>query len=253
MTMLQNLKGAADAWSWPGAATGACILLATAISVQAEVVVVSSDMPNLKAGAEIADTARIEVSAGSNVRIMLPSGKTRALSGPLSASVADLVKGEPQEPSFWQKAKEFFATGGVDQSRQGATRAALSAKPAAQVFSWTSVHPNATGNVCVKRGATIVLSRVRAGKEAQATVIDTAANARGKAVWTAGALEASWPADLAPKPDTAYQIVAPDQPIRQIKLRLIDEALTSDALALKTLIEADCRAQAAAFIAGLAK
>src|SRR5262249_24889488 len=112
-------------WCECARATNLIAGIALGLSVtaaQAEVMVVSSDIATLKPGMEMADTGGIDVPAGKIVRLMLPSGKTATLTGPTKVTVAELVRGEAPSPSVVQKVKDFLATGGVDQSRPGATR-----------------------------------------------------------------------------------------------------------------------------------
>jgi len=226
----------------------AIAIVAAVGSAHAEIMIVSSDIAVLAPGAEIADTARIEIPVGAVVRIMLPSGKIQTLTGPMSTAVADLIKGEVPSGSILQKAKAILANGGADQSKPGATRAA-SNRARVQTFSWSIIQPGANGIICVERGAKLVLARTQTGTVGEVTVIDTAANARGTASWTAGASETAWPKEIEPKAGTVYQVATPGEPVRQIKLSLVDRAGTDDANALKSLIEADCRAQAAAWLA----
>jgi hypothetical protein len=227
----------------------ATTILILGSDARAEIMIVSSDAAALKAGTEIADNASIDIPAGATVRIMLPSGKTQTLSGPTVVSVADLMKGEPPSASILQKAKEFLATGGADQSRPGATRGARGSKARGQQFSWTVIPPDASGTICVERGAKLLLARSATSKAGEVTVIDTAANARGTSLWAIGAVEAQWPTEVEPKSGTTYQVTVFGEQVRQLKLSLVDKAMTDDANALKTLIEANCKAQVSAWLA----
>jgi len=230
----------------------AAVLAAIAVvsGAAADILIVSSTTPELKPGMQLADSAKLDVPAGAKVRVLLPSGATLQINGASSRLVKEITKGEPLVESVWAKAKELLATGGVDQSRTGAVRSFTPPPPpAVQGFSWTLVGTNASGNVCVERDAALLVERP-ASRAADITIIDTARNTRAVVGFAGDAMKADWPAALPPSAETTYQIVAANSGVRQIKLRLIDKAGTSDAAALRTLLENDCRTQARVWAKG---
>lgn len=239
----------------PGAAIATATALFLTGPAMADILIVSSTAPELKPGMQIADSARLEVPAGAKVRVLLPSGATLAINGPASRAVKDVTKGEPLVESVWAKARELFETGGVDQSRPGATRgAAVSGPGETPVFAWNVIAAAANGTVCVERGAPLKVARPDGGRAAEITLIDTAGNARAKLTWPEGASEAVWPASLSPRADTVYQVITTGQPVRSLRLRLIDKSDTGEERALRTLIDNDCRQQARAWAqSGLAQ
>lgn len=223
----------------------AALLLMSQPPARADVLIVSSTSPALRPGTQIADTERLELAAGVKVRILLPSGATLSISGPASRLIKDVTKGEPIVETVWAKMRELLTTGGVDESRPGATR---SATPGGQVtpadLSWSVITANANGNVCVENGARIALTRPPGGGTREMTLVDTAANARAKIVWTDNTPLADWPATMSPSASTVYQALVPGQPPRQLRLRLVEKADTSEDTALRTLLVNDCRQQA---------
>jgi hypothetical protein len=219
----------------------ACVALLSAVPAKAAIMIVSSDAAELKAGVELADSAAIDIPSGAKVRIMLPSGKTKLLTGPMKGTVADLVKGEPLAEGVWNKAKEFLQTGGVDQGQKGATRSVFGGGNAK--FSWSVIAPATTGDVCIEQGASLTLARAFTSTATEAEIIDGATNARARVAWAAGAAEAPWPAALAPKVGTVYEVIPREGQRRQIRLRFIDKAMTDDENALLALIEQGCRDQ----------
>lgn len=231
------------------ATTAVLAAIAVVSGAAADILIVSSTTPELKPGMQLADSAKLDVPAGTKVRVLLPSGATLQINGASSRLVKEITKGEPLVESVWAKAKELLATGGVDQSRTGAVRSFTPPPPAVQGFSWTLVGTNASGNVCVERGAALSVERP-ASRAADITIIDTARNTRAVVGFAGDAMKADWPAALPPGAETTYQIVAANSGVRQIKLRLIDKAGTSDATALRTLLENDCRTQARAWAKG---
>ena len=97
---------------------------------------------------QLADSAKLEIPAGAKVRVLLPSGATLSINGPASRLVKDVTKGEPIVETVWAKAKELLETGGVDQSRPGATRGGNAVPPVEAIpLSWTVIAAAASGNV----------------------------------------------------------------------------------------------------------
>ena len=230
------------------ASVAVVVTLALACPSAADILIVSSNAPDLKPGMQLADSARLEVPAGAKVRVLLPSGATLAINGPASRPVRDVTQGAPLVESVWAKARELLETGGVDQSRPGATRGAAGGAPGgASRFEWNVIGAAENGTVCVERGAKLSMTRPAGGRISEVTLIDTAANARAKLTWPEGADRTDWPAALAPRADAVYQIMATGQPPRTIRLRLLDKAETLEAAALSALLTNDCRQQARAW------
>lgn len=214
----------------------------------ADILIVSSNAPELRPGMQIADDARIEIPAGAKVRVMLPSGATLSINGPATRAVKDVTKGEPIVEKVWAKAKEMLTTGGVDQSRPGAVRGTIAASPAEpQQVSWSQIGSEASGNHCVEHGAKLQLVRPARGKPSEITLIDTKANVRAQVVWPEEAAMVDWPATMTPNSETVYQFVAKGLPSRQVRLRLLGSEELSETAALASLLANDCRQQARAW------
>jgi acid phosphatase family membrane protein YuiD len=224
------------------------LLMAAALPAAADILIVSSDVAALKAGTQLADADRLDLPAGVKVRVMLPSGKTQMLTGPVSGFVRDITKGERLVESVWAKAKELFETGGVDQSKMGAVRGLVMAKPVTAGFAWNVIPVAASGSVCVEKDAALAIERAEGDKSKDMIIVDAAANKKLAINFAEGARQADWPAGLDVKPDASYQLVPSGGRLRQITLRLVDKASTADAVALQTLLERDCRAQASAWL-----
>lgn len=215
----------------------------------ADVLIVSSSTPSLRPGTQLADAERIDVPANARVRVLLPSGATLTLNGPVNRLVKDITKGEPIVETVWAKAKELFVTGGADVSRPGATRSLAQARPPETPFSWSLVGRSAVGNVCVEKGVTLEVERPATGPAPAAVVIIDAATAKRETLSFQGdAPRAPWPAAMPLQPGATYQLIAGAQAPRTIQVRLVDKAATAEASALRTLIENDCRQQARAFV-----
>ena len=219
----------------------------TATPVDADILIVSSNTPGLKPGMQLAENAQLEVPAGAKVRLLLPSGATLSVYGPASRPVKDVTKGEPIVESVWAKAKEMLATGGVDQSRPGATRSIVVTPPPPPTLAWNIVSASASGNVCVEKGARLMLVRPAGGGAREATLTDKVTNASASIAWPDKVIQAEWPMALAPNAAATYQIATAGAAMREIRLRLIDKSELGDATALRALLQNDCQQQARAW------
>lgn len=223
-----------------GLAVGAAVAFAN--QAAADVLIVSSTAPLLKPGQQLADSETLVVPAGANIRVMLPSGATLQIKGATSRQVKEITKGEPIVDVVWSKAKELLVTGGVDQSRVGATRSFRAPAAVADTFSWTTVGPTAAGNVCIDNSGSLAIERP-AGAPNEVTLIDTGKNARAKLDFSAGAA-VPWPQSIVASDGGNYQMTYGTAGLRQFKLRMVDKAATADGVALRTLLQNDCKAQA---------
>lgn len=226
----------------------AMLLTPVALPAAADILIVSSDVAALKAGTQLADADRLDLPAGVKVRILLPSGKTQLLTGPVGGFVRDITKGERLAESVWSKAKELFETGGVDQTKMGAVRSIAVAKPVSSGFAWNLIAVTATGAVCVEKGAPLSIERAEGDKANEMTIVDAGTNKKFTISFAAGARAAEWPSGLDVQPDASYQLVPAGGRLRQVTLRLVDKASTAEPVALQTLLERGCRAQASAWL-----
>lgn len=227
-----------------------CATALAAGTADADVLIVSSNAPGLTPGMQLDDGQKIDIPAGAKVRVMLPSGATLQINGATSRQVKEITKGEPLVEAVWAKARELLVTGGVDQSRVGAVRSFKPAPPPVAGFSWTVIAPNASGNICVERGARLAIERPAGGGAADVTIVDTAKNIRAVVGFASDATRADWPTTLQPAADTSYQITVAGAAAREVRLRPVDKAATADGAALRTLLELDCRVQAKAWAKG---
>jgi hypothetical protein len=58
--------------------------------------VIESTAPGIKVGSQLADRDSLTIPAGTQIRVVLPSGKTQTIRGPFTGAVADLAKGQPR-------------------------------------------------------------------------------------------------------------------------------------------------------------
>jgi hypothetical protein len=231
------------------AALAITLALAATTAAYADLLVVSSDLAALKAGTQLADNDRLDLPAGVKVRVLLPSGKTQMLNGPISGFVRDITKGERLVEAIWSKARELFETGGVDQSKVGAVRSMAPPKAVASAFAWDVIPATASGSVCLLQGTAIGLERAAGDNSKELTIVDVASNAKFVVKFADGARQTAWPQDVALKPDASYQLVPSNGRLRQITVRIVDRASTEEAAAFQALLARDCRAQTKAWLA----
>lgn len=100
------------------------IVLAASMSllggVKADVLILESNVPGIKRGAQLPDSGRLVVPAGKSVMVMRPSGETQSVVGPYDHLVSDLSRGETIGDAFRRMKMQFEKeTGG---GSIGATR-----------------------------------------------------------------------------------------------------------------------------------
>ena len=199
---------------------------------RADIVVIGSNSPDAGIGTVMTNDQTLDIPAGASVRIMTPSGKTQSLTGPLKKAVQDLAGDGPADASLWKSVTTRLGSPeDLDEKYIGMTRG-LAAKPpspaaapgpeaARYKFSWVAVPVYADGDVCVDKGAKLSLTRANTAKAERISIVDmTGGGKRSEVTFGAGAGSVPWPADLEPRTGT-FAFQTPDQPIRQIKLRLI--------------------------------
>lgn len=217
-------------------------------AARADVVILSSKTASLPRGAVLKDSDQLEVPAGSSLTVMLPSGATRTINGPARTPVRDLVRGEPDNQALWDGVKEFINGSGSAKST-GAVRA-LRIEPELP-FSWRQVPVEVDGDICVEKGAPLMLARASGAKSVRATIVDIQAGARADVRFEDGKTTVPWPEQIPPKVGT-FAVVMQDRPMRQITLRLINPLPQADQV-LRLLHGQRCQLQLEAWLRNVAK
>lgn len=230
---------------------GALMLALPSAPANADVIVIGSDTPDLKAGTILADSATLDVPAGASVTIMLSSGRTERIKGPLKRPVAGLGAGESVDKGIWDSvAKYVQKQGQPNESRFGAVRSiAPRATPAALGFSWRQVPIDADGDICVEKGARIEFARRASGKPVNFTIVDTQRQKRVEARFAQGSTTTPWPDGMALRVGT-YALVVENAPMRQFRLRLVSPLPNADET-LRVLHGQRCQKQAEAWLDGI--
>ena len=212
----------------------------------AELHVIESSAAGIRVGS-LADNEIVTIPAGTQIRVVLPSGKTQTVKGPYKGTAGDLAKGQARNEGVLAWLKEFLKTGGASEATPGATRSIGRETPRPRVgFSWSAVAVT-DGIVCVEKGAKLQLVRAAPLRAERVTVVDAASSGRGEVQYEAGSDTAGWPANLAPRPDGIYDILAPGQPRRQVTLRVLDK-LPAEEDVLNELHRLGCKQQFQAWV-----
>lgn len=218
---------------------GLALTAALASPATADIVVLGSDTAAVAIGTVLTSDKTLEVPAGANVRIMATSGKIQSLAGPLTKAVKDLDDGGAPDSALWTAVTEQLkpvsprAEVADTKSRgfsSGPARSATAPAGPGPVykFSWVEVPIFRSGDLCVEKGARLSVVRAATAKAERVVIVDMQGGGKRSEVnFAAGSAVAVWPADLEPRTGTfAFQAI--EQPIRQIKLRLIAPLPSTD-------------------------
>lgn len=200
------------------------VALLASTTASAQVIVVQSSAKNLEAGTALSNDQIVAIPAGQQAIFILPSGATRTVTGPFNDKAAALTKGVKSNPDLFEAVKRYVVTGGATKKTVGATRSMAFVKPSSKPlpFSWRAVSVDyASGDVCIEKNAAITLIRSRAASEQTITIVDMKSQRRVPVIFAAGADSAPWPADLELDPKATYAVLIKDQPLRQLRMRLI--------------------------------
>jgi hypothetical protein len=233
-----------------GLMAAVAVLFTGAPSARADLYVIESTVPNIKARSRLLNDDNINIPAGGSIRAVLASGKTQTIKGPYSGSVGDLDKGVARNEGVLGWLRNILLTGGSTEATPGATRSIgrQATKPRTG-FSWSIVPVTFEGSnsVCVQKGAKLQLARAPSVRADRVTVVDAASSERGEAQWEPSSDTAVWPAGLAVRDDATYYFLMPDRPRRQVTLRLVDQ-LPADADVLTELHRLGCKNQFEAWV-----
>jgi len=213
---------------------------------QSQVYVLESSAPSVKVGRAYGSSDKIDIPAGTSIRIVMPSGKTQTIRGPYSGLVADLAKGEKPNAGVIAWLKNLLQTGGSTEKTPGAARSARPPEIAAS-FSWTVVPATVDSTFCVEKGAKLQLDRGAWTNAGRIAIVDAAGSQQGEATWTAGSKTAAWPTNVALRTDTTYSLLVPERPQRRVTLRVLD-SLPGDDDVLTALEARGCRHQFEALV-----
>lgn len=246
--------------------------LLAAVQANAELITLSACTPSIRIGTVLQGGATLDIPAGTSCRVMLPSGRTIELKGPLKSRVAELAKGETRNEALWNDVVTVMARqrrraepiGGATRSVAPRTRgtgeatappattppAAATAVPARPSFSWRHVPIDTAGDVCVEKGAALELLRARAGRPAVVAIVDRQNSRRGETAFDTDDLTAPWPTGVGTDVGL-YSMSTPEGTSRTLRLRPISPLPEADET-LRVLHGQRCLPQIEAWLAGIA-
>ena len=225
------------------------VVVLGAAPAQADIYVIESSVPEIKARSRLLGDDKINIPAGGSIRAVLASGKTQTIKGPYSGPVSDLDKGLSRNEGVLGWLRNILATGGSTESTPGATRSINAPAKARTGFSWTVVPVTTKGNVCVQQGAKLMLARAPSVRAEQVTVTESASAERGEVQFASGSETAPWPTSVALRPDAAYTFQLPDRSRHQVTLRLVEQ-IPAEADILNELYKLGCKDQFEAWVRG---
>lgn len=221
-----------------------------ATSAAAEVVVLQSTAPGLSAGTVLADGDTIKIPSGKSAILVLPSGSTKTVNGPVNAKAGDFSKGQSRNAALLHAVKTYVQTGGTTSGSVGATRSAIAGPGGTNLpFSWTRIPVSASGDYCIARSNELDLVREVAIRPIELTIVHMETRKRAMVAFDQGTGEIDWPKDIEAVVGK-YAFVMDGAPMRQVRLRVIDPLPNRDEV-LRVLFTNRCEQQVEAFLRSL--
>ena len=228
------------------------VLLLGAAPASAQLIVLSSTAPGIKAGQVIARSAALDIPDGASVVVVLPSGASRTVAGPFKGKAVDLTRGVSSNAALFAAVRKYVETGGTTTQHTGAMRSSVGPRLAngpATKFSWQEIPVKAQGDICVERGAQLAFVRADKSSPLSVTVVNLNTTQRSKVQFGAGEASAPWPADLKAE-SGSFALLSAAMPMRQIRLRLISPLPAPDQT-LRVLHGQRCQLQFQAYLASM--
>jgi hypothetical protein len=244
------------------AATVFAGLLLGASSARAEVLIVSSDVTELKPNTEIGDNDRLKIPAGKSVRLLLPSGETEVVDGPADRPVRELTQGQVRIESVWARMKEYLL--GRDNKRalgaRGASARSLSLAERGQLavsallsFSAVPIPANVKeGAICVLNGSSLSFARLNLAPAPGSPDHDpemrfaagTSLDSKPALVrWNAQDEKAPWPNTVAPLDGGRYYAVPNFAEPSRFEIKMVSRDAVDGKTVLQVLDENHCYEQ----------
>jgi hypothetical protein len=227
-----------------------------------QILVLSSDVEGLKANTELGANERLKVPAGRSVRILLPSGSTSVVQGPMDKPVSELTAGETRLEGLWQLVKNTLGSGRSD--RPAAARALNPApRPAERgplavsaLLSWTVIPIPATneGAICVLTGTPLSFARLDAVPSNDAKPIvrfglgDKLPENPAVVTWKANDERAPWPEGVQAFDGGRYYAAANFTAPSKFELKMIERANVDGNQLLVVLYRNKCFEQVQAWL-----
>ncbi len=226
-------------------AAGLCLL---PLAAAADVLVIASDVPEIRAESELKADQTIRIGPGQQITLLLPSGEYKTVPGPFDGRVESLYRNPGFFHRVYEIVKELWTTGGSDDSEAIGVRM-LPFPQATPDWRAIRLQKGAPDSVyCYETGARPILTHSeQLGIELLRVIGQAGASGEAAAEWPRGAATLDWPAGMAVVDGGRYMLTLADMTLN-VTLRQIPAGSLSDGNVLKTLGEAECRMQIAAWL-----
>ena len=97
------------------AAAAAMMAASLPLPAAADLIVLGGKGSSYQPGTVLSDSQSIDLPAGAKLQVMLPSGATQTLSGPMKSAVKDITKGEKVDQGLWDKVGSIVKGGGSER------------------------------------------------------------------------------------------------------------------------------------------
>lgn len=226
-------------------------MAANTTSASADVIIVQSNSPMVRAGTVMTGPTTLQIPSGRRVVVILPSGATRTLTGPYKGTVASVTRGIKSDKSVFDAAKRYLVPPPGISSQMTAGSSMLATAPVRDTnrgpqFSWRSIPVESSGDICVERGSPLQLARQWTDGETRLTLIEMRSQLRAPIVFPAGRRLIAWPADVDIDPRATYVLRSTSEQ-RSLRLRLI-APLPAPEDTLRVLHAQRCQSQFRAYL-----
>ncbi|MEL6747292.1 MAG: hypothetical protein AAFO79_05715 [Pseudomonadota bacterium] len=227
---------------------GAALLALAAGPALANVIVLQSSDPALKAGSQLGGDKAISLAAGKTLVVLTGDGKTKTLKGPLDTTVAKITAGIANNPSLWKTLTGVVAGKSAGKGT-GATRSAGAGAggAVAKGYSLTTMPAHADGTVCLLASGEYKVGQPEFLSVPTATFINMDSREKAVVRWQPGVTEAVWPKKVAPSDEAKFMVLLPRLPVRRIAIDFLDKEPAADEL-LAELNKRGCRFQVEAWV-----
>ncbi|MFQ5756022.1 MAG: hypothetical protein ACE5H7_07985 [Acidiferrobacterales bacterium] len=215
----------------------------------AQLVVIASNAPALKAGAIVDGAASITLSPGVTVTLISPEGKTIKLKGPYKGTPEPLPSGKTNN---LLSSLSRIVTGPPENDP---SLAVFRAAPGAARPGVWAINVGRSGVYCVRPDEPVTLWRAHAGKKVVLTVKQVGGQQREtRTEWSQGKRTMIWPAEL-PLADGVTYLARPIGGYRwaNLTILLVPTELPTQAHRAAWMAENGCARQARILVGAIAR
>lgn len=211
---------------------GAALGILVTGPAMADLVVVRTTAPALKAGQVVASGSKVNLPAGTSAVFLGQDGKAITINGPFDGVPKAGAAGG--DPNVVASLSRLLTAGSGDTASLGVTRGALFDDPYGVNIA-TGVHCQVSGRPAViNRGKAVRMTRVTvSGTKGESTVN-----------WGKDDATVNWPAAVGMEDGATYRLIRDDKPEPvSITVRVVPPSVKGDAAAAAWMGDHECRAQ----------